>query len=184
MKNTVIKANEKKINWVGTNQWFKLTQTHIDRLDEYKAWMDYVPVGGSMPEDKARITKLQNHIKLAYLYPTYDVTTKSYTYDSEDCKRRVDELRKGIYADFITDTQAKFLNNLEYHYQCSITDLDLSDSKVRACAEVMLMWGDSVEPTYSIDLKKKGNDIHYQVGRFFTINQYNKFIHYCKQLNK
>lgn len=184
MANTVIKANEKKINWVGTNKWFKLTQTHIDRLEEYKAWMNFGPIGGAEPSDKAVITKLQNHIKLAYLYPTYDDTTKSYTYNSDDYRRRVDELKKGVYADFITDNQAKLLNQLEYWYQCSITDLDFSDSKVMASAFTTRLWRDSVDPTYSIDLKKKGKDVHYQIGRFLTMNQYNKFINYCKQLDK
>lgn len=181
MEKTIIKANAKKINWVGTNKWFKLTQTHIDRLEEYKAWMNFRVIGGAEPSDKAVITKLQNHIKLAYLYPTYDDTTKSYTYNSEDYKNRVDNLKKGISADFITDKQAKLLNNLEYWYQSSISDLDLSDSKVMACIFTTRLWIDSVDPTYSIDINKKGNNIHYQIGKFVTKNQYNEFIKYLKK---
>jgi hypothetical protein len=167
MKNKTIKAKEKKINWVGTYQWFKLTQTHIDRLEEYKAWMNFGTTGGGYPADKAVITKLQNHIKLAYLYPNNNT-----------------DLKKGIWADFITDNQAKLLNELEFWYHNIIGDLDLSDAKVRACSEFMYRWSDSVAPTYSIDLKKKGNNVHYQIGKYITKNQYNEFIEYSKQLIK
>ena len=175
MKNKTIKAKEKKINWVGTYQWFKLTQTHIDRLEEYKAWMNFGTTGGGYPADKAVITKLQNHIKealsvggyLAYLYPNNNT-----------------DLKKGIWADFITDNQAKLLNELEFWYHNIIRDLDLSDSKVRTCAEFMYRWSDSVAPTYSIDLKKKGNNVHYQIGKYITKNQYNEFIEYSKQFKK
>jgi hypothetical protein len=130
MKNKTIKAKEKKINWVGTYQWFKLTQTHIDRLEEYKAWMNFGTSGGGYPPDKAVITKLQNYIKDAYLYPDFDDNIKQHTYDCDDYRRRVDELKKGgIWADFITDNQAKLLNELEFWYHNIIGDLDLSDVK-------------------------------------------------------
>ena len=166
MKNKTIKAKEKKINWVGTYQWFKLTQTHIDRLEEYKVWLDFC-VTGDVAADKAQLTKIQNHIKLAYLYPNNNT-----------------DLKKGIWADFITDKQAKLLNELEFWYHNIIRDLDLSDSKVRTCAEFMYRWSDSVAPTYSIDLKKKGNNVHYQIGKYITKNQYNEFIEYSKQFKK
>jgi hypothetical protein len=164
MKNKTIKAKEKKINWVGTYQWFKLTQTHIDRLEEYKAWMNFVPTGGGYSADKAQLTKIQNHIKLAYLYPNNNT-----------------DLKKGIYADFITDNQAKLLNELEFWYHNIISDLDLSDSRVMATAAMMYMWSDSVAPTYTININKRLDSVHYQIGKYITKNQYNEFIEYSKQ---
>ena len=165
-KAKTIKANKKKINWVGTYQWFKLTQTHIDRLEEYKVWLDFC-VTGDVAADKAQLTKIQNHIKLAYLYPNNNT-----------------DLKKGIWADFITDKQAKSLNELEYHFLNEINDLDLSDAKVRVCAEFMYRWIDSVAPTYTININKRLDSVHYQIGKYITKNQYNKLIEYSKQIKK
>jgi hypothetical protein len=190
MKKKIIKANEKKINWLGTYQWFKLTQTHIDRLEEYKTYLNWTnqyecKIAPNTAHNKGVITKLQNYINDAYLYPDFDNNTKQHTYDCDDYRRRVDELKKGgIWADFITDKQAELLNELEFWYHNIIGDLDLSDGKVRACAELMYMWSDSVAPTYTININKRLDSVHYQICKYITKNQYNQFIEYSKQFKK
>jgi hypothetical protein len=88
-----------KIKWVGSYEWFELKQNHIDRLEKYKILLNSKIIGAN-PYDKGVITKLQNHIKLAYLYPNNN-----------------NDLKKGVWADFITDKQAELLNELEFHLQ-------------------------------------------------------------------